>query len=115
MEFAAKDVYPARCLPTALHVPSRPVPRKKVMKDATNAMSFLVGMLKIFPWLLARRLFCELFRIGERLVPKNGFKMKKHAILVLNAAIKFSGALQNVINAKRNWIWTRKSSQRRGR
>ena len=56
-------------------------------------MNFLASTLKIFQWLLAKRLFCGLFRIGERLVLKNGFKMKKPAIFVLNAAIKFSGAL----------------------
>jgi hypothetical protein len=32
--------------------------------------------------------------------------MKKPAIFVLNAATKFSGALQNAISVKQNWIWT---------
>ena len=41
-----------------------------------------------------------LFHIGERLVLKNGFKMKKPAIFVLNAAIEFSGVLLNVISVK---------------
>jgi len=76
------------------------------MKDVTNAMSFLVSILTISLWLLARRLFYGLSRIGERLVPKNGFEMKKPAILVLNAVINFSEGLQNVISAKWNWIWT---------
>jgi len=35
-----------------------------------------------------------LFHIGERLVLKNGFKMKKPAIFVLNAVIEFSGAVK---------------------
>ncbi len=41
-----------------------------------------------------------LFRIGERSVLKNVFKMKKPAIFVLNAAIKFLGVLQDVISVK---------------
>ena len=41
-----------------------------------------------------------LFRMGERLVLKNGFKMKKPAIFVLNVAIEFSGVLLNVISVK---------------
>jgi|OpeIllAssembly_1097287.scaffolds.fasta_scaffold2950054_1 hypothetical protein len=70
------------------------------MKDVTNAMSFLVSILTISLWLLAKRLFYGLSRIGERLVPKNGLEMKKPAILVLNAVINFSEGLQNVISAK---------------
>ena len=74
-------------------VKSGPAQEREVTPDVINAMNFLVSILKIFPWLLAKRLFYGLFRIGERLVLKNGFKMKKPAIFVLNAAIKFSGAL----------------------
>jgi len=85
---------------------------RKVTQDVINAMSFLVSIFIIFPWLLARKLFYGLFRIGERLVLKSGFKMKKPAIFVLNAAIKFSGALQNVISVKRNWIWTSRCPNR---
>jgi hypothetical protein len=77
----------------ASNVRSGPAHERKVTPDVINAMSFLVSILIIFPWLLAKRLFCGLFRIGERLVLKNGFKMKKPAIFVLNAAIEFSGAL----------------------
>jgi hypothetical protein len=55
---------------------------------------------------LAKRLFCGLFRIGERLVLKNGFKMKQFAIFVRGAEIEFSGVLLNVISVKRVWIWT---------
>ena len=74
-------------------VRSGPAQERKVTPDVINAMNFLASILKIFPWLLAKRLFYGLFRIGERSVLKNGFKMKKLAIFVLNAAIKFSGAL----------------------
>jgi len=41
-----------------------------------------------------------LFRVGERLVLKNGFRMRKLAILVLSAAIKFSGVLEYVISVR---------------
>ncbi len=44
--------------------------------------------------------------IDEKSGLKNGFEMKKRAIFVLNAAIKFSGVLSNVISVKRSWIWT---------
>jgi hypothetical protein len=67
--------------------------KRNVILDAINAISFLVSILKNFPWPLAKRLFCGLFHIGERLELKNGFKMRRLAIFVLSAAIKFSGAL----------------------
>ena len=68
-------------------------PRERATLDVISAMNFLASILKIFPWLLAKRLFYGLFHIGERSVLRNGFKMKKPAIFVLNVAIKFSGAL----------------------
>jgi hypothetical protein len=74
-------------------VRSGPAQGGKVTPDVISAMNFLVPILKIFPWLSAKGLFCGLFRIGERWVLKNGFKMKKPAMFVLNAAIKSSGAL----------------------
>ena len=46
------------------------------------------------------RLFYGLFHIGERSVLRNGFKMKKPALFVLNVAIKFTGVLSNVISVK---------------
>jgi hypothetical protein len=73
---------------------------RKVTPDVTNAMNFLVSILKIFPWLLAKRLSYGLFRIGEKWVLKNGFKMKKRAMFVLNAATEFSGAPLNAISVK---------------
>ena len=76
----------------------------KATPDVINAMSFLASISIIFPWLSAKRLFCGPFRTGERLALKNGFKMKKPAIFALNAAIRSSGALQNVISVKRSWI-----------
>jgi len=79
---------------------SGPAPRKRATLDVISAMNFLVSILTIFQWLLAKRLFYGLFHIGERSVLRNGFKMKKSAIFVLNAAIKFSGALLNVISVK---------------
>ena len=84
----------------AVNVRSETASKKKVTLDVTSATNFLVSILIIFLWLLAKRLFCGLFRIGESLVLKNGFKMKKPAIFVQNAAIKFSGVLQNVIGVK---------------
>jgi hypothetical protein len=66
---------------------------RKVTPDVINAMNSLANTLTIFQWLLAKRLFYGLFRIGESLVLKNGLEMKKPAIFVLNAAIKYSGAL----------------------
>jgi hypothetical protein len=81
-------------------VRSGPAQERKVTADVINAMNFLVSILKIFPWPLAKRLFCGLFRIGERLVLKNGFKMKKPAIFVLSARIESSGVLLNVISVK---------------
>ena len=82
-------------------------PKKRVTRDVTSAMNFPAGILKTFRWLLEKRLFYGPFRIGERSALKSGLKMKKPAIFVLNAAIKFSGALLNVINVKRIWIWIR--------
>jgi hypothetical protein len=73
---------------------------RKVTPDVINVINFLVSILKIFLWLLAKRLFYGLFRIGERWVLKNGFRMKKPVMSVLNAAIKFSGALLNVTSVK---------------
>jgi hypothetical protein len=74
-------------------MPVWPAPKKKVTPDVTSAMNFPASILKTFPWLLEKRLFYGLFHIGERSALKNGLKMKKPAISVLNAAIKFSGAL----------------------
>jgi len=73
---------------------------RKVTPDVINAMNFLVSILKIFQWLLAKRLFYGLFRIGESLVLKNRLKMKKPAIFVLNVAIKFSVVWKNAISVK---------------
>jgi len=85
---------------TADSVRSENAQDRKVTLGVINAMNFLVSLLKIFPWLWAKRLSCGLFRIGERLVLKNGFKMKKPAIFALNVAIKYSGAPLNVISVK---------------
>jgi hypothetical protein len=85
--------YLMNSLCTADSVRSGNAQERKVSPDVINALDFLASILKIFPWLLAKRLFCGLFRIGERLVLRNGFKMKKPAIFVLNAAIRFSGVL----------------------
>ena len=85
---------------TAGSVRSGNAQERKVTPDDINAMNFLVSILKIFPWLWAKRLFYGLFRIGEKWVLKNGFKMKKPAIFVQNVAIKFFGALLNVISVK---------------
>jgi len=74
-------------------VRSENAPRKRATLDAISAINFLANTLKLFQWLWAKRLFYGLFRIGERLVLKSGFKMKRLAIFVLNAAIRFSGAL----------------------
>jgi hypothetical protein len=46
-----------------------------------------------FPMTVGKRVILGLFRIGERSVLKNGFRMRRPAIFVPNAAIKFSGAL----------------------
>jgi hypothetical protein len=100
----AAAAYPMNSLCTAGSARSGPVHERKVIPDAIYVTNFLVGILKIFPWLSAKRLFCGLFRIGERWGLKNGLKMKRPAIFVLNAAIEFSGVLQNVISVKRNWI-----------
>jgi len=72
---------------------SGPAPKKRVTLDVINAMNFPASTLTIFQWLLAKRSCYGLFRIGESLVLKNGLKMKKPAMFVLNVAIKFSGAL----------------------
>jgi hypothetical protein len=85
---------------TADSVRSGPVQERKVTLDVINVMNFLVAILKNFPCLLAKRLFYGLFRIGEKWVPKNGFKMKRPAMFVQNAATKFSGAPLNVISVK---------------
>jgi len=66
------------------------------IRDCTNkinAMNFPVSILKIFPWLLGKRSFYGLSPIDGKWVLKNGFKMKKPVIFVLNAAIKFFVAL----------------------
>jgi hypothetical protein len=89
----AAAAYLMNSLCTADSVRSGPAQGRKVIRDAINVTNFLVSILKIFQWLLARRLFYGLFRIGERWVLKNGSKMKKPAIFVLDAAIKLSGAL----------------------
>ncbi len=65
---------------------------RKGIPDVINAINFPVTILTISPWPLARRLFSGLSRIDESSVLKNGFKMKKPATFVLNAAIRFSGA-----------------------
>jgi hypothetical protein len=73
---------------------------RKGTPDVINAISFLVSILRIFPWLWAKKLFCGPFPIGERWGLKNGFRMRKPVMFVLDAGIKFSGALLNVISVK---------------
>ena len=46
-----------------------------------------------FPMTVGKKVILRASRIGERWVLKSGLKMKKPAIFVPNAAIKFSGAL----------------------
>ncbi len=72
--------------------PIKACTREKDMRGVTSAMSFLAHTWRTFPWLSARRLFCGLFRIGESLEPKNGFKMKRPDIFARNAGTRFSGA-----------------------
>ena len=67
--------------------------RKKGYTGCHQCDEFPCQHIENFPMTVGKRLFCGLSHIGERLVPKSGFKMKKPAIFVLNAAIKFSGAL----------------------
>jgi hypothetical protein len=67
--------------------------KAKDTQGVMNAMNFPVTTLTISPWLLVRRLFSGLSRIDERSELKDGFKMKKPAIFVQHAVIKFSGAL----------------------
>jgi hypothetical protein len=66
--------------------------KTKDTQGVMNAMNFPVTTLTISPWLLVRRLFSGLSRIDERSELKNGFKMKKPATFVPNAATKFSEA-----------------------
>jgi len=89
----AMAAYLMICLCIASSVRLEPAQERKVTPDVINATNFPVSILKIFPWLSAKRLFYGLFRIGERSVLKNGLKMKKPAIFALNTAIRFSGAL----------------------
>jgi hypothetical protein len=67
--------------------------KRKDTQGVIKAMNFPVSTLTISPWLLARRLFSGLSPIDERSELKNGFLMKKPAIFVPHAAIKFSEAL----------------------
>jgi hypothetical protein len=75
-------------------------------------MNFPVSTLKIFRWLLVRRLFYELFHIDGKSVLKNGFRTKKPAIFALSAATRYFGELPNAINVKACWIWTNKMERR---
>jgi hypothetical protein len=85
--------YPMNNLCIVASVRSGSAQKRKGTPGVINAVNFPVTTLTISPWPLARRLFSGLYRIDESSVLKNGFKTKKHAIFVQNAAIKFSGAL----------------------
>lgn len=67
-------------------------PKKRVRQVVTSAMIFLASTSIISLWPLVRKSFCGLSRIDENSELKNGFEMKRPAIYVQNAAIRFFAA-----------------------
>ena len=92
--------YPTKDLCIADSVRSGTAPRKRATPDVISVIHFLASTLKIFPCPWARRLYYDLFPIGERWGLQDGFKMNKTVMCVLNVAIKFFVVSQDAISVK---------------